>query len=123
MFIESLKYMSGLIMVKCESSTCMNIKIVHVDFEPLFSNHVIENVIYKCLECRRSIVETEEHDHGFIKTERGDESCFPLVQFLDSNVVVTLLNVKLGKVNRVLHIINEFGDERQWIGIVNCIGI
>ena len=68
-------------------------------------------MIHKGLECRRCIAKTKEHYYGFIKTKGSDESCFPLIRFLDPNVVVSPSNVELSEINRVLHIINEFRNK------------
>ena len=89
----------------------MNAKIIHIDFKPSFSDHVREDMIHKGLECRRCIAKTKEHHCGFIKTKGSDEGCFPLIQFLDLNVVVSPLNVEFSEINGVFHIINEFRNK------------
>ena len=68
-------------------------------------------MVYKGLEHRRCIAKTEEHYCGFIKTKGSDEGCLPLIRFLDLNVVVSPLNVELGEINRVFHIINKFRNK------------
>ena len=68
-------------------------------------------MIHKGLEYRRCITKTKEHYYGFIKTKGSDEGCFPLIRFLDPNVVVSPSNVELSEINRVLHIINEFRNK------------
>ena len=68
-------------------------------------------MVHKGLEHRRRIAKTKEHHRGFIKTKGSDEGCLPLIRFLDPNVVVSLLNVKLSEINGVLHIINEFRNK------------
>ena len=68
-------------------------------------------MVYKGLEHGRHIAKTKEHYHGFIKTEGSDEGYLPLIRFLDPNVVVFPSNVELSEINRVLHIINEFGNK------------
>ena len=98
-------------MMESESTTDMNAKILHIDFKPSFSDHIQEDIVYKGLERRRCIAKTEEHHCGFIKTEGSDEGCFPLIRFLDPNVVVSPSNVKLSEINGVFHIIDEFGNE------------
>ena len=68
-------------------------------------------MVHKGLEHRRCIAKTKEHYHEFVKTKGSDEGCLPLIRFLDPNVIVFPLNVELSEINRVLHIINEFGDK------------
>jgi hypothetical protein len=75
----------------------MDAKIVNVDLEPAFSNHVGENTIHKRLEGERTITEPEEHYSGFEETKRHDEGAFPLVLFLDSDIVVSPTYIKLGE--------------------------
>ena len=66
-------------MMESESTTGMNAKIIHIDFKPLFTNHVQEDMVHKGLEHRRCIAKTKEHHCGFIKTEGSDEGCLPLI--------------------------------------------
>ena len=40
-------------------------KVIHVDDEPSFSNHVMEGVVHESLECSRGVGESEEHNCGF----------------------------------------------------------
>ena len=68
-------------------------------------------MVHKGLEHRRCIAKTKEHHYGFIKTKRSDEGCLPLIRFLDPNIVVFPSNVELSEINRVFHIINEFGNK------------
>ena len=67
--------------------------------------------------------ESKEHDSGLEQSHGSDEGSFPLVLFLDANVVVSLANVKLGEQGGFLHIINEFRDKGEWIGILDGVGV
>ena len=69
MFAKSLKDMSYPIMMKSEGTTSVNAEVIHVNFKPLFSHKVREDVIHKSLECGGCIAETEEHDCRFIESE------------------------------------------------------
>ena len=51
-------------MMESQSTTGMNAKIVHIDFKPLFSDHVQEDMVYKGLEHRKCIAKTKEHHCG-----------------------------------------------------------
>ena len=57
-YLTSSLNMGGLIKEEYE-------EIIHVDDEPFFSNHILEEVIYEVLECDRGVVEIKEHDSGF----------------------------------------------------------
>ena len=72
-------------------------KIVHIDNEPSFGNHVAEGVIHESLKGSGGVGEAEEHYSGFEEPFVGDESCFPLVAIFDSYIVVSPSNVKLGE--------------------------
>ena len=80
-------------------------------------------MVHKGLEHRRYIAKPKEYYCGFIKTKGSDESCLPLIRFLDPNVVVSPLNVELSEINGVLHIIYEFRDKGQRIGILDGVGV
>ena len=54
-------------------------------------------MVHECLECGGCIAESEEHDGGFKESHESDESSFPLVFFLNTDVVVSPMNVKLGE--------------------------
>ena len=110
-------------MMESKGTTGMNAKVIHVDLKPSFSDHVREDMVHKGLECRRCIAKPKEHYCGFIKTKGSDEGCFLLIRFLDPNIVISPLNVKLSEINRVFHIINEFRDKGQRIGISDDVGV
>ena len=80
-------------------------------------------MVHEGLEGGRSIAESKEHDSGFKKSHGGDEGGFPLIFFSDANVVVSPTNVEFGKQGGFLHIINEFRDEGEWIGISDSVGV
>ena len=98
-------------------------QIVHIDLEPLFSDHVSKDMIHERLKGRRGITETKEHYGGFEETERGDECCFPLVFLLDANVVIAPSNIKFGEQCRVFHVIDQLRDEGERIAVANSVGV
>ena len=80
-------------------------------------------MVHECLECGRCIAESKEHNGGFEESHGSNEGSFPLVFFLNANVVVSPTNVKFGKQGRFFHVINEFRDERKWIGVLDGMGV
>ena len=86
-------------------------QIVHIDLEPFFSDHVSKDVIHKCLKSWWGIAKTKEYDSGFKEAKGSDECGLPLIFFPDADVVVSPLDIKLGKESGVLHIVNQFRDE------------
>ena len=81
-------------------------QVIHIDLEPTLGDHVSKDMVHECLKGRRGIAETKEHHSGFVKSERGDECCFPLVFLPDTNVIIAPPDIKLGEQCRVLHSIN-----------------
>ena len=74
-------------------------------------------MVHESLEGGGSIAESKEHDGGFEESHGGDKSSFPLIFLPDTNVVISPTNVKFGEQGGFLHIVNEFWDEGEWIGI------
>ena len=72
-------------------------KIIHIDDEPSFGNHVAEGVVHEVLKCGGGIGKSKEHNGGFEQSFVGDEGCLPLVSVFDSYVVVFPVDVKLGE--------------------------
>ena len=71
--------------------------VIHVDDKPAFGNHVMEGVVHESLKSSRGIGKPKEHDGGFKQSFVGNEGCLPLVTVLDSYIVVSPANVKLGE--------------------------
>ena len=97
MFLKSLENLSHSFVVENQVIFGVDAKIVHVDLEPFFPDHVGEDMVHKCLERGWCIAEAEEHDGGFEKSHGGDEHCFPLVLLSNADVVVSPADVELGK--------------------------
>ena len=75
----------------------MDAKVIHVDLQSFFSEHVSEDMVHECLECGGCITESEEHDSGFEESHGGYEGSFPLVFLSNVDVVVSPTNVKFGE--------------------------
>jgi hypothetical protein len=58
------------------------------------------------LEGCGGVAETKEHDKRFIESQWGFEGGFPFIAFLDSDVVVSPLHVKFGKIACTLEFID-----------------
>ena len=48
--------------MKRDGATGMDTKVVHIDLEPWFCNHIREDVIHERLEDGGSIAKTKEHN-------------------------------------------------------------
>ena len=97
--------------------------VVHVNFQPLFSYHVGEDVVHEGLECRWRVAEPKEHHHWFKKLHGCDEDSFPLVFFTNADVVIAPSDVKLREEGGILHVIDEFRDKQQRVHIPDGMGI
>ena len=75
----------------------MDPQVIHVDLEPVFGNHVSEDMIHECLKGWWGITEAKEHNSRFEKAKRSDECHFPLVFFPNVDVIIAPLNVKLSE--------------------------
>ena len=63
-------------------------------------------MVHECLECRRSIAETEKHDCGFIEAEGSNECGLPLIFFVNVNIIISPSDIKFGEEGGVFHVIN-----------------
>ena len=118
-----LKYFSGAFVVKGKGAVSVDSKVVHIYLQPSLGDHVCKDMVHKGLEGGWSIVETKKHDGGLIETEWGNKGHFPLIRFLDSNIVVPPADVKFGEVDGILYVIDEFCDERKRIGVPDSMAI
>ena len=82
-------------------------EVIHVNDEPSFCNHIPERVGHKSLKNGRRIGHAEEHDSGFIEPSVGNEDSLPLVAFLDSDIVISPLYIKLGEDLAIFEFVNE----------------
>ena len=80
-------------------------------------------MIHERLKCRRGITKPEEHDSRFKESHRGNEGSFPLILFSDADVIIFTANVKLGEQGGLLHVINEFWDEGEGVGISDSVRV
>ena len=96
-------------------------KVIHVDDEPSFGNHVAEGVVHESLKSGGGVGKPEEHDGGFEQPFVGNEGCLPLVAIFDLYVVVSPANVKLGENFGVLQLVYEVGDEGKGVGVANGV--
>ena len=98
-------------------------EVIHVDNQPSFSDHVLEQVIHELLECSRGIAKAEEHDCRFKESFVHDEGHFPLVTIFDADIIVPPSNVKFSKVMSVFEFIHEVRDEGKGVGIAGGVFI
>ena len=81
----------------------------------------MKEVIHESLEGGRGIGKMEEHYSWFEESFMSDESSIPLVSILNSDIVVSPLNVKFGEDFCPLEFINEVGNEWKGVCIMDCV--
>ena len=52
----------SLFMMEGEGAVSVDAKVVHVDLQPVFSDHIGKDVIHEGLEGRWGVAKAEEHD-------------------------------------------------------------
>ena len=85
----------------------VNEEVVHVNDKPSFCDHIPERVRHESLKSGGGVGHAEEHNSGFVKSSVGNESGFPLVTVLDSNIVISPSYVKLGEDLGIFEFVNE----------------
>ena len=82
-------------------------EVIYVDDKPSFCNHIPERVRHELLESGGRVGHAEEHNSGFIESPVGNESGFPLVSLLDSDVVISPSYIKLGEDLGIFEFVDE----------------
>ena len=123
MFPEVRKDSTRLLVVQFQVIFSVDTQIIHVDLEPLFSDHVGEDVVHKCLKSWWGITKTKKHDSGLKEAKGGDECGLPLIFLFDADVVVSPLDVELGKESGVLRIVNQLRGEVERVAIANSVAV
>ena len=123
MFSESLEHTSSALMMESCIILGVDSHVVHVDLKPLLWEHICKDVVHESLEGGGSVAEPKEHDGGLEESHGGDESGLPLIFLSDVNVVISPSNVKFGEQGGFFHVINEFRDQGERIGISDSVGV
>ena len=89
-------------------------KVVHVDNEPFFCNHIVKEVVHEPLKGGRGIGEAKKYYGWFEESFMSDKSSLPLVPVFDTDVVMPPTDIKLDEDLCSLEFINEIRDE--WEG-------
>src|ERR1700722_7565645 len=68
--------------------------VVQVDSDLVVDDKILEDFVHHGLECCGGIGEAEKHNKRFKQSSGGSESGFPLITFLNADVVVSPLNIE-----------------------------
>lgn len=69
--------------------------VVHVNGHLFSCYQIYEDCVHEHLEYGRRVSKAKVYDTWFERSTVGDEGCFPLICFLNSDIVVTPPNIKL----------------------------
>ena len=93
--------------------------VIKVDNKMLLINEVGKDRIHKGLKGGWGVAKAKGHYQGFKKAEGAFKGGFPLVTFMDTNIVISLVNVKFSKIARSLEFVNKIEDQGKWGSILD----
>ena len=68
--------------------------VVQVNSDLVIDNKILEDFVHHSLECCRGIGEAEKHNKRFKQSSGGSKSGFPLITFLNADIVISPSNVE-----------------------------
>ena len=98
-------------------------EVIHVNDEPSLCNHIPEGIRHESLKSGGRIGHAEEHDGRFIESSVGDEGGFPLVAFLNSDIVISPSYIKLGEDLGIFKFVNEVGNQGEGVCISDSMAV
>jgi hypothetical protein len=119
---ESFQYQAcySVVLFHC---FCKDKDVIQVDTDHTLSDEILENVIHHGLEDGWAVSETEEHHQRFEESSVGAECSLPFITFLDTDIVVPPVDIKLGEVACASETIDKVGNERKRIDILDSLCI
>jgi len=102
---------------------CEDQNVVQIHYYDPFSYEGPEDVIYHSLKGGGTVGHSKEYHEGFEEATIGMEGCLPFVSGLDTYIIETLLDVKLGEVLGSTELGNKFGDEGEGVPVLDSYGI
>ena len=123
MFSESLEHMLSVFVMEGYIILGVDSHVIHIDLKPLLWEHICKDMVHESLEGGGGVAESKEHDSGFEESHGGNKSGLPLIFLPDVNVVISPTNIKFGEQGGLFHVIDEFQDEGEGIGILDSVGV
>ena len=68
--------------------------VIHVAYDFAAVDELMKDVVHHCLERRRGVAQSEEHDSWFKQASVSSKHGLPLIAFLDLHVVEPPLEVE-----------------------------
>jgi len=75
------------------------------------------------LEGGGAVGHPEKHYERFEEAMVGAESCFPFISGLDVYIIESLADVQFCEVSGSAELRDEFGDEEEWISVLDGYGV
>jgi len=85
-----------------------------------FHYQVVEDVVHHGLERRRTIAQSKKHNQQFEESSVCSERSLPLISFFHLDIVEPPSDIQFGEVLGSSEFIDEFGDEREWVFVLDC---
>ncbi|KAF9794862.1 hypothetical protein IEO21_11144 [Rhodonia placenta] len=79
----------------------------------------MEDVIHHCLEGCGGIGEAKEHHQGLVQSPVSHKGRLPFVTGFDPDVVISPSDIELREERGTTELIHHFGDQRQWVAILD----
>jgi hypothetical protein len=104
--------MSFIVLLFCFSRLVsgMDGNVIHIYGEPSLSHLFLKDGVHHHLECGRGVSEAEKHHCGFKEPFWSEEGGLPFISWLNSNIVVSLTDVKLRKKSAATEAVNGLCD-------------
>ncbi|KAG7439713.1 uncharacterized protein BT62DRAFT_912693 [Guyanagaster necrorhizus] len=91
--------------------------VIEINHNLSSDDEILKDVVYhplsNTLKGHRQINEPEKHYHWFKQSPVGLESCFPLISFLDLDIIVSPPHVEFGIVLDSMQFVYQFGDKQS----------
>lgn len=94
--------------------------VIHVNGHLSSRDQICEDRVHERLEGSRRVGEAKVYDMQLEGSLIGDECRFPLVRFLDPDVVVFPPNVEFGEDLSFRQVVDNIRGERQRIAVFDC---
>jgi len=91
--------------------------VIHIYNEPALADFFFKNCVHHHLECGWGICQSEEHHCRFEEAFVGNKGCFPFISPSNANIVIPPSYIELSKERSSLGLVDELGNQWQWIGI------
>ena len=98
----------------------MDVSIIKISHEVIYQLWLfVDMIIYKPLEDRGCVHETECHDIKLEGAVQGIECCEPFLTLLDTQLVVTGFHIKFGEYLGSLYLVHDLVDTGEGVCIPN----